>query len=230
MTERPSQFPLVFGHSVSLADRDFTVAASNRDAVAWIGRWPKWPARGLVVHGPAGSGKSHLVAVWQRRSRAWLLDAGSLAAASSVETLERGVAVALDQADGIADPVAETSLLHLHNRIIEAEGWLLLTGRAPSRWPMRLPDLTSRLRALPSVALVPPDDTLLAAVLVKLFADRQLSVPEPVVQLLLSRMERTFAGATRVVAALDTKSLIEKREINRQLAREVLDQIEVEAK
>ena len=224
MNKRSNQLALEFGHQISTADDDFQVADSNRDAVAWIGRWPGWPARGLVVHGPAGAGKSHLLAVWQRRSGARLVDAVSLLLASGAPSVEHGVAVAMDRGDRIAGPAAEEALLHLYNRIVEADGWILLTAREPpSRWPMRLPDLTSRVRALPTVTLAPPDDALLASVLVKLFSDRQLSVPQEVVPMLLSRIERSFAAARHVVAALDAKSLAEKRPISRQLIRDLLD-------
>ena len=153
-----------------------------------------------------------------------MVNAVSLPLASGAPTVEHGVAVAMDRADRIAGPAAEEALLHLYNRVVEAEGWLLLTGREPpGRWPMTLPDLTSRLRALPTVILAPPDDALLASVLVKLFSDRQLSVPEDVVPMLLSRIERSFAAARLVVAALDAKSLAEKRPISRQLVRDLLD-------
>jgi DnaA regulatory inactivator Hda len=223
VNRRVGQLPLELGHTTSTADDDFQVADGNREAAAWIGRWPSWPARGLVLYGPAGSGKSHLLAVWQRRSAARQLDAASLQAASDAPRVDRDAAVAIDGADRIAGGPAEEALLHLYNRLVEAEGWLLLTAReAPGRWPLALPDLQSRLKALPAVALAPPDDALLAAVLVKLFADRQLTVRDDVVTLLLSRIERSFAAARDIVEALDATSLAERRNIDEALVKELL--------
>jgi DnaA regulatory inactivator Hda len=217
------QLTFELGHTASTADDDFQVADGNRDAVAWVGRWPAWPARGLVVYGPPGSGKSHLLAVWQRRTGARMLDADTLPPASGAPVMQRDAAVAIDAADRIAGRASEEALLHLYNRLVEADGWLLLTGREPpGRWPLQLPDLASRIRALPAVALAPPDDALLAAVLVKLFADRQLTVSHDVVMLLLSRIERSFAAAREVVAALDAASLAEKRPVSRGLVKKVL--------
>jgi chromosomal replication initiation ATPase DnaA len=222
VNRRIGQLAFELGHPTSTSEVDFQVADGNREAAAWIGRWPDWPARGLVIHGPPGAGKSHLLAVWRRRTGALAVDAESLPPASGAPTVARDVAVAIDDADRIAGGSAEVALLHLYNRVVEAEGWLLLTGREPpSRWPLGLPDLASRLKALPAVALAPPDDALLAAVLVKLFADHQLTVSEEVVTLLLSRMERSFAAARETVAALDAASLAEQRKIDKALVREL---------
>src|SRR3546814_11282244 len=96
----------------------------------------------------------------------------------------------------------------------EAGGHLLLTGRTPpARWKIGLPDLASRLRAAPTVAVDGPDDALLSAVLVKLFADRQLRVGTDVVAFVVPRMERSFAAARRLVAALDAASLASRRPV-----------------
>jgi chromosomal replication initiation ATPase DnaA len=87
---------------------------------------------------------------------------------------------------------------------------------------MRLPDLRSRLLAAPSVAIGAPDDALLGAVLAKLFTDRQLQVSPEVIEWLLRRIERSFAGARGAVARLDAAALALKRPVTVLLAREVL--------
>jgi chromosomal replication initiation ATPase DnaA len=125
----------------------------------------------------------------------------------------------LEDADGFED----AALLHLLNAFAERGGHLLLTARtAPSRWNVRLPDLKSRLRALPAVAIAAPDDSSLAAILVKLFADRQLRVDQSVIDYLCTRIERSFDGARQAVVALDAASLERRREITVALAREVV--------
>ena len=194
---------------------DFLIAAPNADAVAWLDRWPDWPGQCLCIHGPEGCGKSHLIEVWRRRS-------GARDFAAFAGRMAEG-AVALDDADRQQD---ETALFHAINAVREQGGSLLLTARsAPARWPVSLPDLRSRLAALPAVAVGPPDDALLAALLVKQFRDRQLQVPMEVVDYLLRRLERTFAAVRRAVTALDAASLRARRPITVPLARRVLDEL-----
>jgi chromosomal replication initiation ATPase DnaA len=114
-------------------------------------------------------------------------------------------------------------LLHLINLLRERRGFLLLTARrAPARWRAVLPDLRSRLSAVPAAELAAPDDVLIEGVLVKLFADRQLRVAPEVVRFLAARIERSFAAARAAVAALDETALAGRREITVPLARELL--------
>lgn len=196
----PRQLPLPLPHRPALGRDDFLVAPCNADAVAWLDRWPAWPSGGLVVHGPTGCGKTHLGSVW--RARAGPRD------------------LLLDDADRPGD---ERALLHRLNFAREEGGSVLLLGRAPAaRWPCALPDLRSRLLALPAVAVGPPDDALLAAVLAKLLADRQAAVGDDVIGFLVARMERSFAAAGRLAEALDRAALAGKRPITLPLARQVL--------
>jgi chromosomal replication initiation ATPase DnaA len=206
------QFALDLGHRPALQRDDFLVAAANQDAVAWIDRWPGWPHFALAIAGPAGAGKSHLAAVWQVR-------AGATPAPDPAHVAARGRYV-LDDADRMAD---QTQLLHLYNLVAERDGNLLLIARdPPARWAVALPDLRSRLASVPVAQLAAPDDALLAAVMVKQFADRQLRPADEVVLYILARIERSFAAVRRIVAALDQAALSRRRPITVALAREVL--------
>lgn len=220
MSRAPSgQLAFDLGHRPAQGREDFLVAPCNAQAVAWIDRWPSWPGPALALTGPAGCGKSHLAQVWRARSGAILLAGPSLAGES--ETLLAGAAHAVVED---ADAAEETTLLHLYNHLAPRGGTLLLTAPlAPARWPTRLADLSSRLKAAPVAAIGAPDDALIGAVLVKLFADRQL-VPAPdVIVFLCARMERSFAAARSLVAALDSASLAGRRPVTVQLARAVLE-------
>lgn len=214
-----TQLPLDFGFRPALGRADFLVAACNEAAVAWLDRWPRWPAPALALWGPAGSGKTHLAEVWRARSAAVLIDAGALTPARVPDLLGAAAAAAIDDADR-AD---EEALLHLYNLLAERQGHLLLVAREPpSRWHIALPDLRSRLLASPAVAVQPPDEALLGALLVKLFADRQLTVGEDVIAYLLVQLDRSFSATQDLVAALDAASLSDRRAITVPLARQVL--------
>lgn len=184
------QLPLELGHRPAQGRDDFLVAPCNAASVAWIDRWPDWPGHALALFGPAGAGKSHLVHVFAGRSAARVIAPAELSPARVPELLGEARAWAIDGADAGVD---ERALLHVINLANERGGHLLLTGRiAPARWPIALPDLASRLAAMPAIAIEPPDDAVLAAVMVKLFADRQLAVGTEVVAYLVSRIDRSF--------------------------------------
>jgi chromosomal replication initiation ATPase DnaA len=160
------QLLLALGHRDACGIEDFMPAVSNREALAWLGRWPAWPA---------------------------------------------------------------VALLLLYNRLAERGGHLLLTARRPvAGWAIGLADLGSRLRAAPSVAIGSPDDDLLAALLLKLFDDRQLEVSDDVIGYLVRHMERSFAAARAAVEALDADSLRQQRPVTVALARAVLSAQDVQ--
>ena len=220
----PAQIPLDLPHRPAMGAADFLVAPCNRDAVALLDRWPAWPGPALVVHGPEGCGKTHLTHVWRALSGAAAIARPALTPDAVPDLLGSARAAVVEDADAGID---ERALLHLHNLLAEEGGHLLLTGRtAPAEWGVALPDLASRLGAAMSVAVGAPDDALIGAVLVKHFADRQLSVDPAVVTFLLARMERSFAAVRSLVAALDTAALAAKRKITVPLARDVLRRIE----
>jgi chromosomal replication initiation ATPase DnaA len=220
MTAR--QLPLDLGHRPALGGEDFLVAPCNAEALEWLDRWPDWPGPALVVHGPAGCGKTHLAHVFAARSGAPVLAAAGLHRDDPPRLLAAARALVLEDADRGVDEVA---LFHLYNLVKEAGAKLLLTAALPSgRWPVALPDLASRLKTAPNAAILPPDDALMAALLVKLFADRQLRVGQELIAYLLPRLERSFQALRQVVAKLDAAALAERREITVPLARRVLEQ------
>jgi len=218
------QLPFEFDHRPALESADFLAAPCNAEAVAWLAAGRAWPAPALVLHGPAGCGKSHLARLWALREGGAMVAAGALSVAAVPELIGAASALVVDGADGVAgDPERERALFHIYNLIAERRGRLLLTAREPvAGWGLGLADLASRLRAAPSVGIGAPDDDVLAALLVKLLADRQMPPPAEVVAFAVPRMERSFEAALRLAEALDRAALAAHRPITLPLAREVL--------
>ncbi len=215
----------------ALGRTDFLVSPSNRDAVAWVDAWPEWPGRCLALAGPPSSGKSHLAAVWQARSAAKPLPVEALQGAELPKALNAGSPILAEDIDRVltgpeAEAGHEEALLHLINLVQQQGGTLLLTGRIPpARLSIALPDLSSRLRALQVAQLGEPDDDLLAALLAKHFADRQVQVTQQVIAYLLRRIERSAAAAQAVAEQLDREALARQKPITLPLVRSLLDEL-----
>ncbi len=200
---------------------DFFIAPSNALALQAIEGWEGWPGRKLLLIGPEGSGKTHLARVWAEMAGASILQAEGLTGTEL--SGYAGQRVVVEDADRIG--AAEVQLFHLHN-LVTTSGALLLTARTPPRdWGLRLLDLQSRIQAAPVARLEAPDDALLSAVLVKLFADRQVVVTAKLIPYLLSRMPRSAGAARALVSALDGMALAAGRPITRPLAGEALDRL-----
>ncbi len=217
--DKGRQLILDLPHLAAQGAEDFLVSQSNAAAVSMVDLWPQWPATVLVLVGPPGSGKSHLVEVWRQRSKAQRIEARDLTA-EKVPGLLAQRALALEDAGPGLD---ETALFHLLNLAHQQEAHVLVTSRLnPAQWSVVLPDLLSRLRAAPSIEIGAADDALLRGVLVKLFADRQLAVEETVISYLVNRMPRSLAAARALVAEIDARALEEKAPVTRAFAARIL--------
>lgn len=216
---QPRQLAFALPHAESLSRDDFLEGPANAAAVALIDRWPDWPSRVVMLVGDAGSGKSHLAAIWAANAGARSTTARALTAEAVPGALATGALVVEDLAPAEID---DRALFHLLNLARQDEADVLMTARTlPAGWSLQLPDLLSRLRALPVVTVAPPDDALLRALIVKLCTDRQLNIDEALVNYVASRIERSFAAARAAVARLDAEALRQRRPVTRALAAEL---------
>lgn len=212
------QLRLQLGSPPSLRRESFIVSSSNAEAVRAVEAWPAWHGGTLALAGPEGSGKTHLAQAWLERAGAVELDAG--AKPSDLRDLV-GRPVLVEHADR-SDPEV---LFHLINMAAQPGAGLLLTARtAPAAWSTSLPDLRSRLNALPVAELGAPDDELLQGVLEKFFRERHIRPSDDIFSYLLRRMERSVPVAWAIVERLDEASDAEHRPVSRALARQILEE------
>ena len=217
---QPRQLAFALPHAESLTRDNFLEGPANEAGLALIERWPDWPNRIMLLVGPEGSGKSHLAAIWSEEAGARSIPAHALSLTAVPGALATGALVVEDLKHADFD---ERAMFHLMNLAREDEAFVLMTARvAPSAFEVELRDLRSRLRAVPTVPLLPPDDLLFRALIVKFCADRKMSIDETVVSYLVSRIERSYAAARQAVDLLDTEALRLGRPVTRALAAELL--------
>lgn len=220
MSVGPAQLVLDLPHRAALGAHDFLISPSNKAAADIIDLWPRWPQASVVVVGPPHAGKTHLANVWRLKCGAARLEARALCEGDVPVAVAHGSVLVEDLHAGIAE---ERSLFHLLNSVREQKLSMLLTSRMPpGELQVALPDLRSRLRALPVVTIESPDETLLKAVLVKHFSDRQLVVEPGVIAYIALRMERSMEAAAAIVAELDRAAMAAHRKVSRSLAAEIL--------
>ncbi len=224
MMHRPAQIPLALEMRPVMGRAHFLIGPSNQAAVQWIDRWPDWSAPLLFLSGPAASGKTHLAAMWQDKAQAVSLRPETLMTQGAEALAAQGRHLVLEGVDAwFGAPEAETALFHLYNIFKEEGRSFLCTGRmTPSQAEFSIADLASRFRAAPLAEIRPPDEVLLASVLIKLFSDRQLRVGNDVIRYLLPRMERSFSAARDIVMHADRVALAQKRPISVPLLRGIM--------
>jgi len=217
------QLPLALPVDANLGRDDLVVGKANSIAIELIDQWPDWKTPVLILAGPTGSGKSHLASIWAEKSGAIIFPSSQI---SSIDNSAPGVANFVIE-DVSEDEIDETALFHLLNTTKEKGGFCLITSSTwPQSWNIVLPDLASRLRAATLVELSEPDDMLLSQTLIKLFADRQISVDRNVVDYLVVRMERSINTARILVERLDATALATGKPITRRMAAKVLQLLE----
>jgi chromosomal replication initiation ATPase DnaA len=219
--EMAGQLVFPFGVISATGRQDFITAPCNQQALHFIERWPQWPARGAALYGPAGSGKTHLGAIWAQKAGAHIwaardlapdrLDAAGAASACLIEDL--------DAED--ASPARDRALLELFER---PGVWMVLTARTPpGEWQCAIGDLRSRFQSLIAFPVWAPDDALLSGLVVKHLADRQLRAPAAVVERIVTQIERTPSAIAAFIGRADAKALAEKRAISERLVLELLE-------
>src|SRR5438309_10828230 len=201
----PRQLAFALPHAERLTRDNFLEGPANAAGLALVDSWPEWPNRIMLVVGPEGAGKSHLAAIWAEQAGARSTSARALTASAVPAALATGALVVEDL---IPSGFDERALFHLMNLAREDQAFVLITARVPpAAFQVELRDLRSRLRAAPTVSLLPPDDALFRALIVKFCADRQMAVDESVVSYLATRIERSYAAARRAVELLDSEAL-----------------------
>jgi len=205
----------------ALDREDLVVTNSNSHAVSWIDKWPDWPSHAIGIYGPSGSGKSHLVSIFAKKTNAKILQMKDFSEFEPISLSEKFNCIVLDHCDSY---MKEEELLHLFNSVRDCSGFLILASRiAPSRWKVKLDDLSSRLSGMPVVEVLRPDDQSMTVVLSKLFRDRQISISEEIITYAANRIPRTFRALEQLVVAVDRESIARGRGITIPLIREIIN-------
>lgn len=217
----PQQLPLPLGSRVAFTRADFVPSLASAPALAFIDSWPRWPVAAAALHGPSGSGKSHLAAIWQARSHAQIVPARELSGPAFGR--DPALPLIVEDVDSAHVSPARDAVLFSLLEHAQPDVPVLLTGHEPpSAWKTSLPDLASRFSALLAFPLWAPDDELLAAIARKLFNDRQLAVPDAVIERMVKSLERSPSAMRDFVAQTDERALAEGRAINLALVRDLL--------
>lgn len=219
-----TQFLMDLGSTPSYAAHDFIVSDSNRASHQLIMQWPNWPAGKLLwLYGPHACGKTHLAHLWAARAHARWLNPAKLEA-NPAELIAGRNAIIIDGVLPTHTRTTEEALFHLINHLKDhGVCALLIHTHSPARLNTTLPDLDSRLKALPISTISAPDDALLEGLMVKLLSDRQLHVPHDVIHYALKHLERSYAGVLDFCNNIDHAALQSSRNITLALAREVLE-------
>ena len=216
------QLPFNFEHRPTLDREDFLVTSGNVEAVKMLDSYPSWPSHAIIIYGANGCGKTHLAHVFVKKTggKTPLISAADLTAEQVPNLLAKSGNLVVEDMETLKD---EEALLHLYNYAKETGSHLLMTSEvAPADLAIKLPDLSSRLLATPAIRIGNPDDAFIKALLVKLFADRQLLIGEEAIDYAIKNMERSFKGAGDLVAAADKLSLAKQKAITIPLLREIL--------
>lgn len=217
------QFTLDLDRPADYSPSAFARAPGNEAAVRLIEQWPDWPAPAACIVGPAASGKSHLGMMWRERARARAIALSALQASD----IEGGLTEPLWIDRHNDEAFDEDVLFHTLNLAREEEGSILITARtAPAKWKVALPDLASRLKAVPVVEIGGPDEGLVEAVLIKRFTDLGIDAEPAVMRYLLARMERSYGAIAAVVEAFGRQTLAAQRRASVPLAAQVLEDLE----
>ena len=220
----PIQLTLDLPHEPLMGREDFLESESNERALKIIEEWPNWPSNFVILFGPKGSGKTHLVEIWRELAGAQIFDAADLGRLDVTQVVVDGPVVVEDISNGTE--FDQLALFHLMNSVLSENGSLIITtSELPASWNILKPDLKSRIRLATVAELLAPGDNLLRQVLMKLFADRQLEVKENVIEYMVIHMERSLQFAQDLVRELDNFSLRESRRITKPLVAKVLNEM-----
>lgn len=199
---------------------DFFVSASNQLAFQWVQSWPEWPHHCLILYGPKGCGKTHLAYLWMQRSGATIIPYDKLKSKNLDELCQSHKTLVIED---IPQDFEDTLLFHLYNAVQQANGSLLITTDIPPQsWSIELPDLRSRIKACMWSEIHPADDVLLNAVIHKILADEQITVPEQVISYMLSHLDRSFEAISEAVRKVNRYAFSKRRKITLSLVREAL--------
>lgn len=219
----PRQMALDLVYNPQMGRADFILTSENIKLLQHLDAWQGWEGKATILIGPKGCGKTHLATIWAESAKAPIIELNQVDSALLTDLAQ---SFTLCCENVISGSFSETDVFHLLNLLRARGGALLITSQThPSEWGVSLPDLASRLRAIPVLEMGEPDEVLLEQLIIKLFADRQLEVSPDVARYLAVRMERSAHFAHALVEAIDKQALAARAKVTKQLAGRVLNEL-----
>jgi len=213
------QFLLNFKTKPAYNAVDFFVSSSNETAYKWIQQWPHWPHPVLAIYGQQGCGKSHLAHVWQEITHANFYELETLSHANLEDIFDHNPCMIIDNIDHRG---YEELLFHIYNLAYSNKGYVLLVcEQSPENWNIKLPDLRSRLNAIPKCKIEAPDELLRLALIQKLFTDQQITLTEDLQQFILEKAPSSFIGLQKYIEKICYTSFVEKKKISKNLLKKL---------
>ena len=228
MENKPEQLPFLFEHRQCLNKEDFMVTECNVDAMRMVERWPDWNYFATLIYGQEGAGKSHIANVFAQHvsqtlqipKKIPIINADQIKQLSSEKLFEQSNVIVVED---IHPNINQEAMFHLYNKYRDEGGFILFTARnAPARMNFSLPDLQSRLNIVPTVEIKSPNQQLFNALILKLFADRQIDISPEVINYIATNAQRTFAYAKALVNEADKISLAKKRAVTINIIKDAM--------
>lgn len=222
------QYLFKFPTRTYLGEEDFFVTACNETAYKAIKLWPYWQNFALNLYGPKSSGKSHLAHIWINRIQKSLQKPEAIPVLSASTINMKNVNRLNNEhnflvIENVTTAINEEAFFHLYNFFNIPEKFILFTSEQPlSKLPVKLPDLQSRLRAIPAIEITEPDDEMLTALIAKQFNDQQIIISQEILNYILNNAERSFDFITRLVEEISDISWVHGRAVSIPIVREAL--------
>ena len=171
------------------------------------------------ICGEKYSGKSHLSNIFIQKFKGRIIYANTVnnETLNSLKTYENIVL------ENFNKSVNENLIYSLFNLMDQDNKYLIINSQIPiNEIDFKLNDLKSRLKNCLVAKIQNPDDEMIYALIVKNFADRQISLDKKLIDFIIKRIDRSYGKIFEFIYKIDEISLKKKKSINLNIIKETL--------